>query len=125
MKGKIYIIRSHQTEDVYYGSTIQKYLSSRLASHNANYKKYLNGKYENVSSFSIIQYADAYIELVEEIECQTKEELKTREGEYIRHNECVNKRIAGRTKRQYYDEERDKILKYHKELYLKNKSNRI
>ena len=42
MKGKIYILRSHQTEEVYYGSTIQKYLSSRLASHNAKYKKYVN-----------------------------------------------------------------------------------
>ena len=42
MKGKIYIIRSHLTDDVYYGSTTQKYLSSRFGDHKANYKCYLN-----------------------------------------------------------------------------------
>jgi len=36
MKGFIYIIRSHQTEDVYYGSTIQP-LSKRMASHRSHF----------------------------------------------------------------------------------------
>jgi len=121
MKGKIYILRSHQTEEVYYGSTIQKYLSSRLASHNAKYKKYVKGEYEYVSSFDIIKYPDAYIELVEEIDYENRAELTSKEGEYIRNNECINKRIAGRTPKQYYEEEKDKILKYHKEYYQKNR----
>ena len=37
------------------------------------------------------------IELVEECPCESKEQLHKREGFYIQHNECVNKRIPGRT----------------------------
>ena len=39
MKGFIYIIRSHQTTDVYYGSTIQPRLSQRLAEHRRDYDR--------------------------------------------------------------------------------------
>ena len=76
MKGKIYIIRSHLTDDVYYGSTTQKYLSSRFGDHKANYKCYLNENYHYTTSFDIIKFGDAYIELVEEINFETKEKVK-------------------------------------------------
>ena len=90
MKGKIYIIRSHQTDDVYYGSTTQKYLSSRFSSHKSVYKKWLNNDRNYITSFEIIKYEDCYIELVEEVEYETKEQLKAKERFYIRNNKCVN-----------------------------------
>jgi hypothetical protein len=108
MKGFIYIIRSHQTDDVYYGSTTQM-LCKRMASHRGNYKLWLNEKYRHNRSFDILKFDDAYIELVEEIEFQNKQELSAREGHYIRENNCVNKRIEGRTTQQYYLDNKDKI----------------
>ena len=103
MKGKIYIIRSHQTEDVYYGCTTQKYLSSRFASHKRDFKN----KPYYCTSFKIIQYEDCYIELVEEVEYENKDHLKAREGFYIRNNKCVNKYIPDRTDEEWREDNRD------------------
>ena len=82
MKGKIYIIRSHQTNDVYYGSTIQKYLSKRMCQHKEIYKLYLKNEINFITSFDIIKFEDAYIELVEEIEFENKEQLYALEGKF-------------------------------------------
>lgn len=51
--GKIYSIRSHQTNKVYYGSTAQL-LCKRIAAHRANYKLYIDGKYHYVTSFEFM-----------------------------------------------------------------------
>ena len=59
--GKIYTIRSPSTDKIYIGSTIEKYLSSRLNGHNALYKRFLNGKDNNMTSFELIKLGDAYI----------------------------------------------------------------
>ena len=99
--GKIYSIRSHQTDKFYIGSTTQP-LSKRLSAHKAHFRAYLDGKYHKVTSFDIIEYGDAYIELLEECPCETKDQLHKREGECIRAEpSCVNKVVAGRTKKEY------------------------
>jgi len=133
--GKIYCLRSHQTDDVYYGSTTQKKLAVRKGGHRSNYKRWLNGKGNYVTSFELVKYDDCYIELVELYPCTCKGELDRREGEIIRDNECVNKIIAGRTRKEYridnvekIKEDRkkyrlvntDKIKEYDKEYYLNN-----
>ena len=129
--GKIYAIRSHQTDQIYIGSTCSP-LSKRLYQHKANYKGYLNKKYHYASSHEITQYDDAYIELLEECPCENKIQLYKKEGELIRENNCVNKHIAGRTikenKREYYEQNKDKIKEYYeqnrdkiKEYYEQNK----
>ena len=68
--GKIYSIRSHQTDLIYIGSTIETRLSARLSKHRSDYKRYImSGKFNYyVSSFEILKYNDAYIELIEEVE---------------------------------------------------------
>lgn len=53
---KIYSIRSHQTDQIYVGSTTQK-LSERMAEH--RYKK----------GHILMNYSDAYIELIEAYPC--------------------------------------------------------
>ena len=63
--GRVYAIRSHQTTDIYIGSTTQA-LSMRMAHHRRNHKNYLNETYHHVTSFKILQYPDAYIELLYE-----------------------------------------------------------
>jgi hypothetical protein len=59
---------------------------------------------------------DCYIELYENYNCNSIEELNKREGEIIRVIGTLNKEIAGRTKTEYDEEYRknnqDKIKQY-------------
>ena len=112
--GKIYTIRSYQTDNVYYGSTTQP-LSKRLSKHKVHYKLWKNEKHNYLTSFEIIKYEDSYIELYENCPCNSKAELEKREGECIRNNECVNKCIPGRSKKQYCEDNKDNIKQYSKQ----------
>jgi hypothetical protein len=89
-QGKIYTIRSYKCNDVYIGSTTQS-LCKRLSQHKSHLKSFLKGKGSYISSFGVICYEDAYIELLESYPCNTKEELNARETYYIRTMECCNK----------------------------------
>ena len=90
-RGKIYKLISNNTENVYYGSTIEEKLSNRLAGHRRKYKKWLNGTYCYVASFEVVEYEDCKIILVESYPCKTFYELTAREQYYIDNNICVNK----------------------------------
>jgi hypothetical protein len=121
--GSVYQLASDQTEDVYVGSTICL-LSERLAKHKCSYKRYLEGKRKTyVTSYKLCQYDDVRIELLcRPKKMMTKTELERLEGFYINNTEnCINKRIAGRTWKEYYAENRDKKLKYHKQWREDNK----
>ena len=121
--GKIYAIRSHQTNKYYIGSTNHATLAQRLGKHRSNYKDYLNNNNGYISSFEILQYTDHYIELLELYPCNTKDELRRREGEIIRQykSEIVNISIAGRTAAQYSQENKQVILAKQKQYYINNK----
>jgi hypothetical protein len=122
--GKIYAIRSPSTDKVYIGSTIEK-LSSRMAKHRCDYKGYLNGKRNYITSFELLKLSDAYIELLEDYTCERKEQLDRREGEVMRETEnCVNARIAGRNKKQYCDEHKNDKREYDK-IYRENNKQTI
>jgi hypothetical protein len=108
--GKIYAIRSSQSDKIYIGSTVQR-LSKRKSQHKEKYLKYLNGKHHYITSFDILKYDDWYIELLENYSCINKEELLKREGELIRDNNCVNRCIAGRSFNVWYEQNREKQLK--------------
>jgi len=122
--GRVYTIRSHQTTDIYIGSTIQT-LSMRMAYHRSDYKKYLNETHNFITSFEIIKYGDAYIELLYEDEFESKDALRKKEGEYIREMNCVNRCIAGRTKEEfnqaYYQEHKEHIIEQNKQYQQDNK----
>jgi len=128
INGKIYCIRSFKTDLIYIGSTCETRLSARFCKHTASYRRYLNGTYHYITSFDIIKFGDAYIELILECADVTKDELHKIEGEHIRKNNCINKRIAGRTDKEYYEANKDKIKEYYevnkdkiKEYYEVNK----
>ncbi len=120
--GRIYTIRSFQTDKYYIGSTFQK-LSKRMGCHRRRYRK---GK-TYISSYEIIKYDDHYIELLETLECKTTDELRKREGELQREhkNNIVNISIECRTSKEYYDDNKIMILmkkrKYRKENPEKTK----
>jgi hypothetical protein len=120
--GKIYTIRSHQTEKYYIGSTCQP-LHKRLYSHRNKYKHFCLGKGDKLSSFEIIKLDDNYIELLEEYKCENKDELTKREGELIRlnKNDIVNHNIAGRTCKEYYEEHKEYISQLQKDYYISNR----
>ena len=130
--GKIYTIRHPDSEKYYIGSTCEKYISNRFGGHKSNYKKYLNGKYSNVSSFRLFDLGidECYIELLELFPCSSKMELTKREGELIRlyKNDVVNKRIAGVTKEAKKEHKKEYMIEYNeankevkKQYYQTNK----
>jgi hypothetical protein len=113
MKGYIYSIRSHQTKDIYIGSTEQQ-LSSRMSGHRAAYKMWINGYKKYCKSFEITKYGDSYIELIIEVEVQSKQDMRRIEGEHQRATECVNTRIAGRTKKEYCENNKEQRKEYYR-----------
>ena len=70
---------------------------------------------------SVDDWDNWYIELFENFPCNSKEELNKREGEIIREIGTVNKQIAGRTYKEYYEDNKDEMLKKMKEYRQNNK----
>ena len=100
---RIYKLTSQQTPKIYIGST-KLSLNTRFILHKTKYKKQV--KY--ITANEILQYPDCKIELIEECNLN-KNDLRKKEGEYIKMLDCVNSNIAGRDSKQYY---KDHIEKY-------------
>ena len=118
--GKIYTIRNNIDEEVYVGSTCQP-LSKRMAVHRSNTKiKEAQSRniYKHMNNLGIENF---YIELYESYPCNTCEELTKREGQIIREIGTLNINVAGQTKQEYSEANRDKILEHHKQYYQNNK----
>ena len=119
-QGKIYMIKSNQTDKVYIGSTIRP-LDVRFKSHEDRVGE------KSTTSYMILEYDDAYIELIEEYPCETKLELQSREGYYIRlyGDRIVNKKIIGRTDKEYIkywkNNNKEKVREYNKQWNIDNK----
>jgi hypothetical protein len=122
--GRVYSIRSHQTTDIYIGSTTQ-ILCKRMVDHRYGYKYYLNKKSKYVSSYEILKHEDAYIELIYEGEFESKNALTKKEGEYIRDMDCVNKRIEGRTQKEWHEEHKEQATEYQTQYYKEHKPHLI
>ena len=120
--GKIYTIRSHQTDKFYIGSTVQP-LSKRLCGHKDDFTAFKLQKTRYITSFDILKYADFYIELLELFPCNTKIELNKREGELIRlhKDDCVNKCIPNRTQAEWYVDNQERVKQQHKQYTKDNK----
>ena len=122
INGKIYSIRTLTNENlIYIGSTKEPRLSARLSKHKSNYKEYLKGCYGYTTAFKIIELGDAYIEILEDCQNISRDELLRREGELIRKMDCVNKRIEGRTMAEYKQDNLEKIKSQQKDYYLNHK----
>jgi len=119
--GKIYVIRNHINDLIYIGSTTQS-LSKRFSVHkiNSNTKKYQ--LYQTMNDFGRENF---YIELLELYPCSCKDELHKREGYYIRKFDSfkngLNGCIAGRTDKEYYQDNKIQIIEQTKKYYNDNK----
>ena len=118
--GKVYAIRSNLTNEIYIGSTTQS-LAVRMGEHRRKYRLWVadNSK-KYVTSYEILKHGDAYIELLELVPCSCRAELCRREGELMRANNCVNKLIAGRSQKQYNQDNAEHIKQYRKQYRQDN-----
>jgi uncharacterized protein YciI len=105
-------------DECYIGSTVQRYLSNRMVGHRSNYKNWKKNGARFISSFILFEkygVENCRIELIEIYPCSCVEELRKREGEFIRKETCVNKFIPGRTIKEYREEHKEKIKEYREE----------
>ena len=109
--GKIYQIVCNDTGEVYIGSTVTS-LERRLSTHKA--------PTSTCCSKQIIDRNNYYIELLETYPCNNEFELNRKEGEYQRAIECINHNIAGRTYKEYYQNNKEVIIKQKHEYRQNN-----
>jgi hypothetical protein len=137
--GKIYTIRYRGDDSlIYVGSTClplyKRWYKHKSFIFNENSNKYNYFLYQKIRETNDLN--DWHIELYEEYQCDNKEQLLKREGEIIREIGTLNSKIAGRTEKEYrddnkellskktkayYETNKDTILKQQKETYDKNK----
>ena len=129
-KGKIYKLVSDHTDEIYIGSTCQL-LCHRLSQHARDFREGKN----KCTCKNMFELGKVKIVLIENVPCDSKEELYKRERHYIETMDCVNKLIPGRTVAENYQDKKEhfkkksmdryhakkeEILKQHKEYRLKN-----
>ena len=119
-EGKIYKIISPSCDSVYIGSTTSP-LIKRLWEHRGDLNAFLKGKKNYRTSFEIIKYEDAKIELIEVYPCNSRKELDSREGFFIKNTKCINSSIAGRNKAEYYQDNKLRICEKKRDYHNKNK----
>ena len=106
---KLYQILNNANGGIYVGSTTQP-LYKRLFEHKSRAKCCHNSKiYKSMREMGIYNF---YIELIELYPCNSKEELNSREGYYIREKGTLNMLVAGRTAKQYDEEHKKRIKEY-------------
>ena len=122
--GKVYKIVSNTDDDIcYVGSTTKNYLSERMDSHRSAYRLWKDGRNANVTVYKLFEkygVENCRIELLELVPCNSKDELRKKEGDHIKALNCVNKCIAGRTDKEYYEE--NKVILYEKQKIYTEKN---
>jgi len=117
--GKIYCIRNFINEEIYVGSTTQP-LSKRMAWHRRDRNLNIMAKRPLYKLMGEIGVEHFYIELIEEYPCDNKDQLRAREGFYIRKQGTLNKVIIGRTKKEYTEDTKEQRHQYDKERRQNN-----
>ena len=125
--GKIYKLEpicEYEEGDIYIGSTTKEYLCQRLATHKRDYKQWKQKLCNKIMSYELF---DKYgidnikIVLLELVNVNSKDELISKESEYIKNNKCVNKIIPNRTREEWRNDNKEKINEYKKEWREDNK----
>lgn len=127
--GKIYKIWSLQTDKIYVGSTYGS-LTNRMSIHRSEYKRWKEGARNLIYSavlFDLVGIENCKIELIHDFPCESKSELEAEEGRVMRANKhlLVNKKIQGRTNKEYNEEYKEHQKAYYQdnkqELNIKHK----
>lgn len=128
--GKIYVIRNHINDKVYVGSTTQS-LAKRFSKHRGDTtKQSVERKKARLlhKTMGELGVDNFYIELIENYPCESKEQLRAREGYFIREfNSCIsgyNCNVAGRSKTEWYKDNKQ-FVKNKNNLYRENNKEKI
>ena len=126
---KIYCIRNTINDDIYIGSTTQP-LSKRMVKHRCDVKTRPD-KMPITKKMYELGVEHFYIELVEEYPCESVEQLRRKEGEWVRKMGTLNQVIPGRTKaeyrksdqhKQYLERNKDAIKKSQQDYHERNRT---
>ena len=129
--GRVYIIKNKVDDCIYIGSTI-KTLNERFSKHKKDQKIKDYFIYLYMEDIGIDNF---YIELLEEFENITKDDLRKKEQEYIEKYKNINEDIVLNTNnaytniqeykkqydKQYYEANKDKKKEYDKQYNKDNK----
>jgi hypothetical protein len=124
--GKVYKISCINGEegDIYVGSTAKQYLSQRMTKHRESYKLWKERKADYVSAYDLFDrygVKNCSIMLLETYPCNSRDELRGREGFHMRSLACVNKNMAGRTQGEWCEDNKEIIKQKRHQKYEKNK----
>jgi hypothetical protein len=112
--GKIYLAKCKNNPNLVYVGSTHMSLEERFNRHKKDKKcslyKYVDGDWDNW-----------YIELYEDYPCKNKYILELRETEVQKQIATINKQLARRTKKQYHQDNRDKILENMKQYRQDNR----
>ena len=98
-EGKIYNIYNTTNDDIHVGSIVLK-LRERMRDHRRSVNDKTKQYYPLYKVFREHGVEHLFIELIEKCPCNDIEELRRKEGEYIRSlKPSMNKVIAGRTQK--------------------------
>lgn len=117
--GKIYKIVLDESDQVYVGSTTRT-LAQRMANHRSRAKAgmALPPVHRFINDHG---WDKAHIVLVEDWPCERKEQLDARERHWIEQIGSLNKYIPGRTREEYYQQNRVELIGRRKEYYQQNR----
>jgi hypothetical protein len=114
--GRVYRISSPDTDQIYVGST-RKELKTRLVKHKSDMKRWQKGQCNYISSFEILNYDNADIDIIEEDEFIDKQHMREREKYWIQKLNCVNKIRPCKTREEHIADRRMYERKqYHENL---------
>jgi len=120
-QAKIYMICSNDKDCIpYIGSSCKRLLSQRMNQHRDDYKKWKNGKYGFISSFTLFEkygIENCFIDLIQAFPCSSSDELRARERRWIDDIKCVNMDRPFRTKEEAIQQQKE-WYKLNKELIL-------
>ena len=109
--GKIYKITNNINSEVYVGSTCD-ILRKRFNYHKKDRTKKRCAEIPLYKLMNELGTDIFRIDLVEDYACNDKQALRQREGYWIRQVGTLNEKIAGRTKKEYDNDNKEKIKEY-------------
>ena len=117
--GKVYCIRNSVDDDVYVGST-KSSLHKRMIQHKCDIKRLAHSMlYQKMAQHGFDKFS---IELLEEVSYDDKQELRNREGIYIKQLGTLNNQIAGKTQKERSNEWKEKNREHYLQLRRDNRA---
>ena len=115
--GKIYAVYNYIDPSlIYVGSTCQS-LSKRLSKHRREVNSKKSQTIPLYMKMREIGKQHFYIELIEEYPCDNNEQLRAREGHYIRERGTLNGRIEERTHEEWKEENKERLKEYRRKRW--------